>query len=218
MLSQAVQDYLKTIYHLQKDGPVSTTDLANELKLSSASVTGMLKRLDQLALVNYNSYKGVTLSDLGNKTAISIIRNHRLLETYFKNILGYSLDKIHDEACMLEHYISEHLSNKIDEILEHPKYDPHGHPIPTKDGKIEDTSKDILMCDIVPKQTVIIRRLEDHNSELLAYLEQIELLPNVKVEVIEIAPFQGPLTIIYNKEKKLISYEIARNLFVEPVK
>ncbi|NLO19207.1 MAG: metal-dependent transcriptional regulator [Ignavibacteria bacterium] len=214
MLSQAVQDYLKTIFHLQKDGPVSTTDLANELKLSSASVTGMLKRLDQLALVNYNSYKGVTLSDQGNKTAIGIIRNHRLLETYLYKILGYTLDKIHPEACMLEHFVSEHFTDKIDEVLEYPKYDPHGHPIPTKEGEIEDTSSDILMCDIIPGQKVVIKRLEDHNPELLAYLEQIELMPDVEVEVTETAPFQGPLTIIYNNEKKLISHEIAKNLFV----
>jgi DtxR family Mn-dependent transcriptional regulator len=214
MLTQAIQDYLKTIYKLQNTGPVATTELARELCISGASVTGMLKRLAGMKLVDYNSYKGVKLTPAGEKIALEIIRHHRLLELYLKEILGYSIDKVHDEACRLEHHISEEFGDKIDVLLGNPKFDPHGHPIPSKDGSLPDYS-DLPLSEIPVGKNVVIRRISDHNAELLAYLESIKLVPNTNLKVVEKSPFNGPITISYNNDKKIIGTEVAGNIFVE---
>jgi DtxR family Mn-dependent transcriptional regulator len=214
MLSQSVQDYLKTIYKLQEDGVVSTTDIAKELKVSGASVTGMLKRLAGMNLVDYNSYKGVKLTNSGDKIALEIIRHHRLLELYLKEELGFSLDKVHDEACRLEHYISDEFAEKISNILGNPKFDPHGHPIPDKSGEIFDYVE-VPLSEVEPGYEVIIRRLSDSDPKLLGYLEKSDLLPGVKIKVMEKAPFNGPITIHYKDNDKIIGNEVAKNIFVE---
>ncbi len=214
MLSQAVQDYLKTIYKLQEHGLVSTTEIAKEMKVSGASVTGMLKRLANMNLVDYNSYKGVKLTESGEKIALEIIRHHRLLELYLKEIMGFSLEKVHEEACRLEHYISEEFSDKINEMLGNPEFDPHGHPIPTKEGQmpIEDL---ISLTEINAGTKVEIKRLVDTDKKLLAYLEEMELVPGTDLKIVEKAPFNGPLTIAYNGKKEIIGNEVAKNIFVE---
>jgi DtxR family transcriptional regulator, Mn-dependent transcriptional regulator len=214
MISQAVQDYLKTIYKLQKKGPVPTTEIAMELDVSGASVTGMLKRLSGMGFVDYNSYKGVILTEKGEKIALHIIRHHRLLELYLKEMLGFSLDKVHDEACRLEHYISEEFSDKIDDLLGNPKFDPHGHPIPTKEGKIF-ALKEVPLSEAEIGVELTITRLSDNDPKFLNYLEQMDLMPNRNVKLLEIAPFNGPITIRHNGEDKIIGQELARNIYVE---
>ncbi len=213
-ISKAVQDYLKTIYKLQVNGPVPTTEIANELDVSGASVTGMLKRLAGMNLVDYNSYKGVKLTEKGDAHALHIIRQHRLLELYLKEMLGYTLDKVHEEACKLEHFISEEFSDKIAALLGNPKFDPHGHPIPTKDGKIFAHSE-IPLSEAEIGKEMTISRLSDNDPNFLNYLEKMDLMPNKQVIVLDIAPFNGPLTIVHNGEEKVIGQELARNIFVE---
>lgn len=214
MLSQAVQDYLKTIYNLQENGAVSTTEIAKDLNVSGASVTGMLKRLSGMKYVNYHSYKGVTLTAEGERAALDIIRRHRLLELYLKEMLGYSLEKVHEEACRLEHYISEEFGDKIAEQLGNPKYDPHGHPIPSKDGDMP-VANEIPLAEVEAGKKVHITRLSDTDPKFLEYMETLGLLPSVLIKVIEKAPFKGPITIIYNDEQKIIGHELAKNVFVE---
>jgi len=214
MLSQSVQDYVKTIYKLQEGGLVSTTDIAKELKVSGASVTGMIKRLADMKLVHYSSYKGVKLTEAGEKVALEIIRFHRLLELYLKEELGFSLEKVHDEACRLEHFISEEFAEKITNILGDPKFDPHGHPIPTKDGKLP-LYQEAILTEVNENSEVMIRRLGDSDPKLLDYLEKSGLIPGVFLKVIEIAPFNGPITITLNGKEKIIGNEVAKNLFVE---
>lgn len=214
MLSQAIQDYLKTIYKLEENGTVSTTAIAKELNISGASVTGMLKRLAAMKLVDYNSYKGVKLTNEGRKIALEIIRHHRLLELYLKEALGFPLDKVHDEACRLEHVISKEFVEKIEQILGNPEYDPHGHPIPTKDGDIE-ISDEKPLVNFRGGDVVIIRRLSDHDPEMLSYFEKMGLLPNTVMRIIDKAPFNGPITAFYNGESQIIGNEIAKNIFVE---
>lgn len=213
MLSQAVEDYLKTIYKLQGDGAVSTTDIAKAMGVSSASVTNMIKRLDQMSLASYQSYKGVTLTEAGNKIALEIIRHHRLLETYLKEIMGYSWESIHEEAEHLEHHISEEFENRIDQMLGYPTHDPHGDPIPTRDGKVAATVDDPL-CDTKPGQTVMVQRVSDEDPVLLHYLEDLGLLPGARVEIIGKAPFDGPLTVHINEVEKTIGFSVAKNVFV----
>lgn len=214
MLSQAVQDYLKTIYKLQDNGLVSTTEIAKEMDVSGASVTGMLKRLANMNLVDYNSYKGVKLTEAGEKIALEIIRHHRLLELYLKEIMGFSLEKVHDEACRLEHFISEEFSDKIDEMLGNPEFDPHGHPIPTKNGTIPKEDY-VSLTEINAGTQVEIKTLIDSDTKLLGYLEEMGLLPNTKLKIIEKAPFSGPLTIVFNDKKEIIGNEVAKSIYVK---
>lgn len=216
MLSQAVQDYVKTIYKLQETGPVSTTEIAKELDVSGASVTGMLKRLSGMGLVDYNSYKGVRLTDTGEKVALEIIRFHRLLELYLKEMLDFPLEKVHEEACRLEHFISDEFIEKISGLLGDPKFDPHGHPIPTKEGTVAEY-EEISLVAVNPGTTYKISRLADDDAKLLAYLEEIELVPNTPVSVIDKAPFNGPIAISYNGIDKMIGSEVASKIFFRVV-
>jgi len=217
VLTQSVQDYLKAIFKLQTDDAVSTTEISKEMDVSGASVTGMLKRLSSMGLVDYNSYKGVRLTDFGTKIALEIIRHHRLLELYLKEKLGYSLDKVHEEACRLEHVISREFADKINELLGDPKFDPHGHPIPAKDGSIQ-FPNEIPLANAEGGQSVIIRRLFDDDTKLLGYLEELGLLPGVKIKLISKAPFSGPITLRLKDVDKLIGYEVASKIYVELVK
>ncbi|HMB92788.1 MAG TPA: metal-dependent transcriptional regulator [Rhodothermales bacterium] len=215
MLSQAVEDYLKTIYKLQDEGAVSTTDIARALDVSSASVTNMVKRLSEMKMVAYQSYKGVRLTEAGEKIALEIIRHHRLLETYLKEVLGYSWDQMHKEAEQLEHHISEEFEDKIDELLGYPTHDPHGHPIPTRDLQIVEATT-IPLTEAKPGQTVHIQHVSDDDSDLLHYLEDLGLLPQASVDVLKKAPFNGPLTLRVGGEEHIVGHEVASNVFVAP--
>ena len=214
MLSQAIQDYLKAIYKLQVNGTVSTTDISKEMDVSGASVTGMLKRLASMSLVDYSSYKGVKLSKSGEKIALEIIRHHRLLELYLKEMMGFSLEKVHEEACRLEHVISKEFADKITEILGDPKFDPHGHPIPSKSGKIDILYQKAL-CDYSEGKTLKIISLFDEDPKLLAYFEELNLMPNVILSIVKVAPFYGPITIEVGDSELLIGHEVASCIFVE---
>ena len=215
MLSQAVQDYLKTIYKLEEEGDtVSTTRIAKDLNISGASVTGMLKRLAAMSLVNYNSYKGVNLTESGKKFALEIIRNHRIIERFLKDILKFPLDKVHDEACRLEHHVSEEFINRIDDMMNHPHFSPIGNPIPSKEGDLPENDSEPL-SKFEPGEKIKIIRLADTDHEMLAYFEKMGLVPGVRLKITEKAPFNGPITIVFNKETKIIGNEIARNIFVK---
>ena len=216
-LSQAVEDYVKTIYKLQQnvEGAVATTDIARAMDVASASVTNMLKRLSGMGLVAYESYKGVTLTPAGEKIALEIIRHHRLLETYLREILGYPWDKMHEEAEHLEHHISEEFETRIEEMLGYPTHDPHGHPIPTRDGRIAEPPGDPLP-GFEAGRMVVIRRVADADPELLTYLESMGLMPHAAVEILSKAPFDGPLTLRIEGEERVIGHEVARHVFAVP--
>lgn len=215
MLSQAVEDYLKVIYQLQEGGdPVSTSDIARSLDVSSASVTNMVKRLAQLGLVEYESYRGVKLTMTGEKVALEIIRHHRLLELYLREIMGYSWEKIHEEAEHLEHHISEEFEDKLDELLGFPTHDPHGDPIPTREGEIAEITNDPL-ADVEPGSSVVIQRVSDADPQMLDYLEEIGLLPGTVLKVLEKAPFHGPIKVRIREGERVVGHRIASNIFVD---
>ncbi len=215
MLSQSVQDYLKTIYKLQDiEDMVSTTSIAREMSISGASVTGMLKRLSVMKLVDYNSYKGVRLTEDGVRIALEILRHHRLLELYLKESLGFSLAKVHDEACRLEHYVSEEFVAKIDDMLGHPQFSPLGNPIPSKGGVVpNDTAIPVTEAEL--NQAYTIKRISDENTEMVDYFEKMGMLPGVAITILTRAPFNGPMTIVYNDHEEIIGFEVGRNIFVE---
>ena len=185
MLSPAIQDYLKVIFTIQEENAVvTTTDIARTMNVSAASVTGMIKRLDRMKLVVHESYKGVKLTGAGEKIALEIIRHHRLLETYLREIMGYSWEKMHAEAEHLEHHISEDFEERIDALLGYPTHDPHGHPIPTHDLKMVRT-KTIALSEAPMGELLSIHHLSDSDASLLGLLEKTGLLPGCEVRIIE---------------------------------
>ncbi|WP_138431479.1 metal-dependent transcriptional regulator [Fodinibius saliphilus] len=214
VLSQAVEDYLKTIYTLEADGSkATTTKIADSLEVSSASATNMVKRLSKMGLVDYESYKGASLTKSGKKIALEIIRHHRLLELYLLEVMGYSWDEVHEEAEKLEHHISERFEDKIAKLLDDPTHDPHGDPIPTKEGLMPEMNAQPLN-KVDMEEEYMVSRVKDQDPELLRYLGKIGLLPGIKIKVKEKAPFEGPITLLVEKEEQVIGHEVARNIFV----
>ena len=214
MLSEAVQDYLKAIYKLQEaGGAVSTSALAEAMEVTAASVTGMVKKLAGLRLVRHNPYQGVVLTRAGQKMALEVIRHHRLLELYLAEALGYSWDRVHEEAERLEHVISEEFEEKIFEALGRPTRDPHGEPIPTKEGTLakDDHSR---LSDLDPGESGVIRQVTDSNTEMLRYLGSRGLVPGAPVKVLEKAPFNGPLTVRTGDAAHALGRELASRIWV----
>jgi DtxR family Mn-dependent transcriptional regulator len=216
MLSEAVQDYLKAIYTVQEQGgAVSTSALAEAMGVAAASATGMVKKLAGLKLVRHNPYQGVVLTKAGEKMALEVIRHHRLLELYLAEALGYSWDKVHEEAERLEHVISEEFEEKIFEALGRPTRDPHGDPIPTRDGTMAGERHDRL-SDMEPGATGVIRRVSDRSAEMLRYLGTRGLVPDATVEVVEKAPFNGPITVKTGDTSHVLGRDLASHIQVGP--
>jgi DtxR family Mn-dependent transcriptional regulator len=211
-LSDNIEDYLKAIYKLQGHaGKATTSAVAERLGVSAPSATAMVKKLAALGLVKYQRYRGVTLTRAGEREAIEVIRHHRLLEQYLSESLGLSIDQIHAEADRLEHALSEHLEARIDESLGYPTHDPHGDPIPDADLNIDRTPLRRLH-ELEPGERATIRRVPDSDSELLRYLSSLALLPGKVVELIRLAPFGGPLTIVAGGAEHAISRELAAQI------
>ncbi|HSH02859.1 MAG TPA: metal-dependent transcriptional regulator [Anaerolineae bacterium] len=215
---QAIEDYLKTIYTLaQIETPVSTSRIATAREVKPASVTGMIKRLSKLQLVNYEKHYGVTLTDSGRQIALEVIRHHRLIELYLIEALGFSWDEVHEQADILEHVISEKLEERIAAALNYPQFDPHGDPIPTKDGQMHRLDT-ILLTQVAPNTNVRIARiLDSDNSDLLRYLADLGLKPGAKLTVNQIEPFDGPLTLTINDETRVVGFNVASNIRVEKI-
>jgi DtxR family Mn-dependent transcriptional regulator len=215
MLSEAVQDYLKSIYTLQAaQGAVSTSALAEAMGVSAPSATGMVKKLAGMKLLRHARYQGVVLTRAGEKIALEVLRHHRLLELYLAQALGYSWDKVHEEAEKLEHAISEEFEEKIFEALGRPTVDPHGHPIPTRDGTV-DVPDHALLSDLEPGTTGIIRQVSDGDAEMLRYLDSRGLIPEASVEVLDKAPFDGPLTVRTGEVSHVLGRRLASHIRVE---
>ncbi len=199
MISQSSQDYIKTIYKLMHGlspvESVTTSLVADKMEVAPASATNMLKKLAEMKLVEHTPYQGVVLTPLGKRVALEVIRHHRLLELYLSEVLGYDLDKVDAEADRLEHVISEEFEDKIDAVLGYPTVDPHGAPIPSKDGSIE-YGNYLVLSDIPAGQSVRIRQVSDQSAEMLRYMGSMGIKPDVQIEVIGRAPFNGPIEIV----------------------
>lgn len=211
-LTPSVEDYLKAIYSLSPEGrPASTSDIAHRLELSAPSVSAMVKRLSEQGLLEHLPYKGVQLTDEGRRAALRMIRRHRVIETYLVGRLGYSWDTVHEEAERLEHAVSDTLIERMAEALGNPGADPHGEPIPTPDGLIEEISATPL-CDIPPGDTVQVRRVTAGDPDRLRYLASVGLKPGVVVTVLEQQPFQGPITFRIDGRVRVLGHELALSL------
>jgi DtxR family Mn-dependent transcriptional regulator len=214
LFGSAVEDYLKAVYKLsQQGGRVAPSAVAEIQGVSLAAVTKMVRRLRELKLVTYARARGIALTPAGSKVALEIIRHHRLLEVYLKEALGYTWDQVDGEAEVLEHVISEEFEDRIDKMLGHPTHDPHGDPIPTKDGRIDATLHPSLL-EMEPGQKGRVARVSDADPEMLRYLGKLGIYPEVAVELVEREPFGGPFHVRIAGRKHRIGEELARNVFV----
>ena len=215
MHTQAVEDYLKTIYELQASAEkVSTTSLAERLGVAPASVTGMVKKLAAMKLLKHEPYHGVLLTKAGEKIALEVIRHHRLVESYLTEALGVPWDKVHEEADKWEHVLSEDMEDRISAMLGNPTTDPHGAPIPARDGSLPETALRRL-SDLEPGERAVVAEVSDHDPELLRYLGEMGLFPQTKLRLISAAPFQGPLTIEIAGHERAVGREVAGHVLVE---
>jgi len=206
MLTPSIQDYLKYIYELTETGqPASTNDLAARLGIAPASVTGMVQKLAVLPspLVDYHKRQGVTLTVAGKKIALKVIRHHRLLETWLVHSLGYTWDEVHDEACRLEHVISEDFEERMAAALGNPVRDPHGDPIPDADLRMPRDNA-LPLSSLHPTQKAVILRVNDENPEFLRHLKDIGLIPGAPLEVISYSTFDNNLTVALRGQSTIV--------------
>ncbi len=211
-LSRSVEDYLKAIYQLTERGEsASTTAIADTLDLAAPSVSGMVKRLAEAGLVEHQPYKGVTLTKDGRHGALRMLRRHRVIETYLVSNLGYTWDNVHDEAEKLEHAVSEDLVQRMSFALGDPQFDPHGDPIPAADGQIVDVTTTPLP-EIAAGECVTISRVGTGAAERLRWLAGAGLVPGVRVTVLDHQPFNGPVTVSLDGERRVVGRELASQL------
>lgn len=217
MPSLTEENYLKAIFHLSQRGnqKITPTGIAKELLVNAASVIDMIKKLTEKKLIAYDKVKGARLTDKGNKSALAIIRKHRLWEVFLAEKLGYSWDIVHEIAEQLEHVKHPDLAERLDKYLGFPTYDPHGDPIPKSSGEIPNTKK-TLLSDIKAGQTCHVIAVKDTSSVFLQYLLQLSLGIGTKIKVIEKIPFDGSINILIGRDKKnTISKKFAESLIVE---
>lgn len=220
MLSPAVEDYLKAIFNLQADSgdedeTVGTSRLAEHLGVSSASVTNMLKRLDTLGLATYIAYKGVRLSEAGRTIALEIIRHHRLLETYLREVMGYDWEEMHKEAELLEHHISEEFENRLDKMLGYPTHDPHGDPIPDRDGTMVQIASDPL-AKCPAGEVLVVRRVTDTDMDVLRDIESLNLLPGQEVTIVDRSSPDSSLTVQHGDRTIPVPAPLTLHVFASP--
>jgi len=218
-ISPASQDYLKIIYDLTEEhGRATTSQIANQLKVKPASVTGMLQKMakDEPPLVEYKKHQGVTLTCEGRKAALEIMRHHRLLESFLHEILGYSWDEVHEEAERLEHVISEDMERRMAAVLGNPSRDPHGQPIPNQNLEIRPVS-DTPMNELRPGQMAIVRRVQDNDPELLRYLADLGLRPGARVIAVAYVPFDQTIHVQIDGHEgtAVLGPSISGEIFVE---
>jgi DtxR family Mn-dependent transcriptional regulator len=188
--SSSVGDYLKAIWELAGDGTASTTEVADRLSITAASVSNMFVRLREMGLAEYERYRGATLTEAGRLEALRLLRRHRLIETFLLECLGYSWEEVHEEAESLEHAVSDGFTDRLAEFLGHPEHDPHGDPIPAKDGTLEPDDS-FPLATAATGQRVRIYRVGDEEPAKLAYLEEHGLMPGSLLEVREVRALDG---------------------------
>lgn len=213
-LSSSVEDYVKAIYSLgeyDEVSPVTTTALAGQLEVSASSVSGMVRRLGEMGLVEHVPYRGVRLTGDGRTRALGVVRRHRLLELFLVRTLGVPWDEVHAEADALEHAISPRLERRIAELLGDPSHDPHGDPIPTSDGHLPDAGTESL-GEAVPGTIGILARVSDHDPEMLRYLATLSIHIGDRIEVADRQPFGGPLSVLVGDRPRVREHALGREL------
>ncbi len=214
--TKAIEDYCKAIWRLAEDGrPVAPGDIAASLGVTPASVTGMLRKLTALQLVSWAPYQAIELTEAGRLIAIETIRHHRLIELFLAETLGMPWDRVHEEAERLEHVVSDELEERMDAALGYPRFDPHGDPIPTRDGVFASRPLEAL-TDAQVGGTYQIARVSDQDPELLRYLGELGLYPGVTFDVDGIEPYHGPLRLSLAGRPVLLGRAAATHIQILP--
>jgi DtxR family transcriptional regulator, Mn-dependent transcriptional regulator len=214
--SEAIEDYAKAIYALSQrsGGPVGTSELAERLGVAPATATAMLKRLDGIGLVDHQPYHGVSLTPDGQRLALEVVRHHRLLESYLSEALGMPWDRVHDEAEVLEHYISEELEGLIADKLGDPSHDPHGDPIPGPDLALPEEEGGRPLDSMVDGEAATFTRVSDSDPRMLRYLAERGIKPGARVLLIGRQPFDGPVTVEVEGAEHTLGGELVRRMLV----
>jgi DtxR family Mn-dependent transcriptional regulator len=213
-----VEDYLKAIYELERSGePAETNAIARLLEIAPASVSGMVRRLAAQGLIRHERYHGARLTTAGRRAALQTLRRHRVIEAYLTSALGYSWDLVHDEAERLEHAASDELIDRMAEAIGEPATDPHGAPIPTREGTLEERSL-VPLSALEPGETARVERVSDRNGDRLRYLAELGIVPGAAVRVIEREPFEGPIALRVQKAERIIGPDLASQILVAPLR
>jgi DtxR family transcriptional regulator, Mn-dependent transcriptional regulator len=214
--TSAVEDYAKAIYalELRASEPVTTNALAERIGVTPGSASAMVKRLGELGLAEHRPYHGVSLTDQGRRVALEVIRHHRLLELYLVESLGVPWDRVHEEAEVLEHVLSEELEELIAAKLGDPTHDPHGDPIPTRDLEIEEGSTASLQA-LNPGDRATFTRVSDSDPEMLRWLAERGIAPGDELDVVDKQPFDGPLFVRFGRDVHVLGGALARAMRVE---
>jgi DtxR family transcriptional regulator, Mn-dependent transcriptional regulator len=218
-LTRSVEDYLKTIYHLSSQGGfAATSDIAAMLDVAPPSVSGMVKRLSETGLIEHVPYRGVQLTAQGRRAALRMIRRHRVLELYLMQRLGYDWGGVHAEAERLEHAVSDELIDRMATALGQPQYDPHGDPIPTATGEIEEAEL-VALADAPVGAKLELRQVATQDSARLRYFAQQRLIPGVLLAVTDRQPFNGPttLSLVPSGDPRVVGRELAQLLLCRAV-
>ncbi len=215
MTNSSTEDYIKSIYRLEReDDTVLTTSLAKHLGVGAGSVTDMIKKLSDRQLLHYEPYQGVKLTEEGKRLALKMVRRHRLWEMFLVTFLNYTWDEVHDEAERLEHVTSDELENRLDKALGFPKVDPHGDPIPTADGELNEISYTTLSDCNVDDEGIIVR-VSDDSPEVLQLLTKLGLELNTKIQLIHKVKFDGSVIIKMKNREIPLSPVMARSIFIQ---
>ena len=217
MLTGPVEDYLKAIYEIGRGTvAVATNDIAQRLNIAPASVSGMVRRLADQGLLGYERYRGVTLTDAGRRAALRTIRRHRIIESYLSSALEYPWDRVHDEAERLEHAASDELVDRMARAIGEPVVDPHGAPIPSRDGLVDETEY-LTLDELGAGYGARVVRVSDDDPEMLRYLAELEIIPGAELVVVSRAPYQGPISLRIAGHLLAIGPALAGQVMVEPL-
>ena len=213
-LTAPVEDYLKVIFELESTGRAAgTNEIAAQLEIAAPSVTAMVRRLADQGLIKYERYRGARLTESGRRAALRTIRRHRVIEAYLTAALGYPWDRVHEEAERLEHAASDELIDRMAHSIGEPVTDPHGAPIPTREGTLVEPALATL-ADVAPGGRARVQRVGDRDSERLRYLAELGIVPGTEVEVIACAPYDGPITVRVGGTDHAIGPTLARQILV----
>ena len=216
-LTGPVEDYLKAIYALGRGtSAVATNDIAQRLLIAPASVSGMVRRLSEQGLLSYERYRGVKLTERGRRAALRTLRRHRIIESYLSKALSYPWDRVHAEAERLEHAASDELVDRMASAIGEPNVDPHGAPIPSREGLVDETEY-FPLAELGAGLGVRVVRVSDGDPEMLRYLGEIGIIPGAELLIVSKAPFSGPITLRIGATLQSIGPSLAAQVLVEPL-
>lgn len=216
-LTGPVEDYLKAIYEIGRGTvAVATNDIAQRLDLAPASVSGMVRRLADQGLLGYERYRGVTLTDSGRRAALRTIRRHRIIESYLSHALSYPWDRVHAEAERLEHAASDELVDRMAAAIGEPVVDPHGAPIPSREGQVDETVY-LSLAELGAGYGARVVRVSDDDPEMLRYLAELEIIPGAEIVIVSRAPYEGPISLRIAGHLLAIGPSLAAQVLVEPL-